>query len=244
MLGSTHALTGWCAGLALAPLLGAHGLGQAVTVAAVTAGSALLPDLDHPGSRASRFAAPVTRLLSRIVQGLSGLAYRATRGPRDEDLDGTHRHLTHTLAFAILVGAATTWWVSSSGTWAAVVVLAVAVLLAVDALGDWVAAAVVTVWLVWVGRGDPGAELAAITGWLGIAVGVGCLVHCLGDAMTISGCPILWPVPILGETWYELGPPPWWRFRTGGRVELWVVWPVCVVAAVLLLPGVWPWITR
>lgn len=32
--------------------------------------------------------------------------------------------------------------------------------------------------------------------WLGFAVGVGSFAHCLGDLITIGGCPILWPIPI------------------------------------------------
>ncbi|MEU4804906.1 metal-dependent hydrolase [Actinosynnema sp. NPDC023587] len=240
MLGRTHAATGWCAGLALAPLLGAHTLAQAVVVATVTAGSALIPDLDHPVSRASRLIAPVTGLLSTAVRWTSGAVYQLTKGPADEDVAGVHRHLTHTVVFAALLGWWTTWWVSVTGPWAAVTALAIAVLLAVDALGDWLVLVVIGVALLWVGRGDPLAELAGITEWLGIAIGVGCVVHCLGDALTLSGCPFLWPIPIAGETWYELRPPRLLRFRTGGGFELWVVWPLCVAGGVLLLPGAWP----
>ncbi|MGK5677537.1 metal-dependent hydrolase [Actinoplanes sp. URMC 104] len=53
--------------------------------------------------------------------------------------------------------------------------------------------------------------------WLGFAVGAGCLVHCLGDAMTWKGVPLLWPVPVRGRTWHAVRPRPQWRFVTGGR---------------------------
>lgn len=234
MLGTTHAASGWCAGLALAPVLGAHTLPQAVVLATITAGSALLPDLDHPGSRASRLLYVLTGALSAVVQGLSRLLYRLTRGRADEYCSGEHRHFTHTLVFSGLLGAGVNWWVSSSRTWALVAVLVLAVMLAVDAFGDWflpIAAGAVLVAAV---NTD---EMAAITSWLGIAVGLGCLVHCLGDALTESGCPILWPIPILGETWYELRPPAFLRFHTGGGVELAFLLPVFTVMGVLLLPG-------
>jgi len=237
MLGRTHAATGWCAGLALAPALGAHTLPQAVVVATVTAGSALLPGLDHPGSRASRLVAPLTRPLSAVVQGLSAAVYRLTRGRADEYGSGEHRHLTHTLAWAALLGGGVSWWTVSAGTWAVVAVLLVALMLAVDALGDWLLPVAVAALVLGLAHGG---QLAAVSGWLGIAVGAGCLVHCLGDALTESGCPVLWPLPIRGETWYEIRPPRLVRFRTGGPAELGLVWPVCVVAGVLLLPGVWP----
>ena len=237
MLGRTHALTGWCAGLLLAPHLGAHTLPQAVVVATVTAGAALIPDLDHPGSRASRLVAPVTQPLSALAQAASRVAYRLTRGRRDEWVDGEHRHLTHTALFAAAVGAGVTAATSAWGRWAVLAVLLVALMLAVDALGDWVLPAALTALVLGLANGD---DLAGIASWLGVAVGTGCLVHDLGDALTESGCPVLWPLPIAGETWYELRPPRLVRFRTGGPGELLVVWPVCVVAAVLLLPGVWP----
>lgn len=237
MLGTTHAASGWCAGLALGPALGAHTLPQAVVLATITAGAALLPDLDHPGSRASRLLYVFTGALSAVLQGLSQLLYRLTRGHADEYCDGEHRHFTHTLVFAGLLGAGVNWWVSTSRTWALVAVLVLAVMLVVDAFGDWflpIAAGAVLVAAV---NTD---EMAAITSWLGIAVGVGCLVHCLGDALTESGCPILWPLPILGETWYELRPPAFLRFRTGGGVELALLLPAFTIGGVLLLPGAWP----
>lgn len=53
--------------------------------------------------------------------------------------------------------------------------------------------------------------------WLGYAVGAGCLVHCLGDAMTKSGVPLLWPWPVQGQVWYPVRPRMEWRFTTGGR---------------------------
>ncbi len=53
--------------------------------------------------------------------------------------------------------------------------------------------------------------------WLGYAVGVGCLAHCLGDAMTRSGVPLVWPWPVQGQVWFPVRPRPEWRFTTGGR---------------------------
>jgi membrane-bound metal-dependent hydrolase YbcI (DUF457 family) len=234
MLGTTHAASGWCAGLALAPALGAHTLPQAVVLATITAGSALLPDLDHPGSRASRLLYVVTGALSAVVQTVSRSLYRLTRGRADEYCDGGHRHFTHTLVFAVLLGAGVNWWVSSARTWALVAVLVLAVMLTVDAFGDWflpIAAGAVLIAAI------HAEEMAAISSWLGVAVAAGCLVHCLGDALTETGCPFLWPLPILGETWYELRPPAFLRFRTGGPAELALLLPAFTVLGVLLLPG-------
>jgi hypothetical protein len=90
--------------------------------------------------------------------------------------------------------------------------------------------------------------------WLGLAVGVGCFTHLLGDLITASGCPILWPVPIpsrvqrydararqrvpqrVWRTWYLVGTPQWMRFRVGSPAEDVVTWCL-VVAGVAAVAG-------
>jgi membrane-bound metal-dependent hydrolase YbcI (DUF457 family) len=239
MMGRTHALTGWCAGLAIAPAIGAGTVHQAAAFAVTTAGFALLPDLDHPGAGASRLLGPITEALSWVLRRLSAGLYALTKGPRDERKKGTHRHLSHTILFAAGLGALTMWGTRAGGWYAVAGVVLFGVLLAADALGDWLLllAGAAATW--WAMTASAAGELQQLTGWLGIAVATGCTTHCLGDALTEAGCPFLFPVPIAGETWYELRPPSFLRFRTGKRVENLLVFPVFVVLAVLLVPGVW-----
>jgi hypothetical protein len=174
------------------------------------------------------------------------LLYSLTKGPRDEDSTGQHRHASHTLAAAIGLGFATSS-AGAAGGWRAVLAVALAgLLLAADALGDWVVTLVLAAgaWTI-AGTWLPGesavhnlhAGLDGIGKWIGVAVAVGMFVHCLGDSLTRAGCPWLWPLPIRGETWYEIRLPRLLRFRTGGWVENLLIVPVLVVAGVLLLPG-------
>lgn len=240
-MGRTHALTGLCAGLALAPAV-ADTVAETVVLAVVTAGFALLPDLDHPRARASRLLGPVTGMVSAGMRAGSRWLYARTKGPRDERHRGEHRHATHTVAFAALVGmlvAVGTW---GFGAWWVVGTVLLGIALAVDALGDWLLPVVGIAGIVWWGAagGDLAGAFVGIGPVAGIAAGVGCVTHCLGDACTVSGCPFLWPIPIAGETWFEIRPPRWLRFRTGGWVEHAVVFPAFSVAAVLLVPGAWP----
>lgn len=239
VMGRTHAMTGWCAGLAVAPFVGAGSVHQAIAFAATTAGFALLPDLDHPGAGASRLLGPITGGISWLLRRLSSALYALTKGPRDEDHQGKHRHLSHTVLFAAGLGALTMWGTRQGGWYAVAGVVLFGVLLAADALGDWLifVAAGAAVW--WSLTASAAGELQQLTGWLGVAVAVGCFAHCLGDALTEAGCPFLFPVPIAGETWYELRPPGFLRFRTGKKVEKLLIFPVFVVLAVVLVPGVW-----
>lgn len=248
MMGRTHAATGVLAGLLLGPAIGLHGLAEVGPFAATCAGYALLPDLDHPTSTVTRKLGPITRAASAGLRAASGALYRATKGPRDERCDGTHRHATHTLLFAAIVGAAC--WASTAawGGWAVLVWLAFGLLLAYDRLGKLVLMPIgigVASWLPQVDgpAGFGPAALAALqqsAGWLGLAVAIGAVVHCLGDAVTESGCPFLFPLPIAGETWYEIRPPRWLRFHTGKRVENWLIFPLVILACVAATPGVWP----
>lgn len=239
MMGRSHALSGWCAGLAVAPLVGLRTMAEVLPFATATAGFALVPDLDHPGASASRFLGPVTGLVSRLLRLCSRMLYALTKGPRDENCTGTHRHLSHTVLFAVALGWLAAGVSTMGGGWAVGGIIAFGLLLGADVLGDWmliVAAAAAGAAAL---EGTLDDALTASTGWVGVAVAVGCVTHCLGDALTRAGCPFLWPVPIAGETWYEIRPPRWLRFRTGGRVEQLVVFPAIALAAILLMPGVW-----
>jgi membrane-bound metal-dependent hydrolase YbcI (DUF457 family) len=238
MMGRTHALTGWCAGLAAAPLAGVATGAPQVVFAAATAGFALLPDLDHPGATASRFLGWFTGAISWVLRWSSARLYAVTKGPRDERRTGKHRHLSHTVLFAGALGGATAAGTAAGGPWAVLGVLALGLLLAATVLGDWVLLVGLAggVWMA--AHTDFVAALAEVAGWLGLAVAVGCVVHDLGDAVTEAGCPFLFPLLIAGETWYEIRPPRWLRFRTGKWFEQMVVFPAFAVLAVVLAPGV------
>jgi membrane-bound metal-dependent hydrolase YbcI (DUF457 family) len=246
-MGRSHALSGWCAGLALAPVIGLGSAAEVIPFAAATAGYALLPDLDHPGAGASRLLGPITGALSWLVRAFSSALYAVTKGPRDEKSSGKHRHASHTLVAAMLVGDLASYLGSRGGPWAVLGVVAFGLLLAVDALGDWLLLILGVAGLLIAADWLPGtaplaavqAGLGEIGSWIGVAVAAGMFVHCLGDTLTMSGCPWLWPIPIRGETWYEIRPPKGLRFRTGGRIERVLVAPALCVAAVLLLPGAW-----
>jgi membrane-bound metal-dependent hydrolase YbcI (DUF457 family) len=237
MLGRDHALSGAVAFTAAAPLLHATGIIPVAAGAVLTAGAALLPDLDHPRSSAARTLGPVTRALAWVIARLSG----------------GHRHGTHSLAgiaaFTAVVAMTAGWslrhslscpadpftgpaqrWVLDRGAWCFPVhawqqlpAALVTVLLLASALralrigghhGDLLAiggAAAIT-WL------DPVTLLWALP----VTVAIGCAVHIAGDALTDDGCPLLYPVS--RREFHLL--PKWLRFTTGRFAEHWAVSPL------------------
>ncbi|MEW2494846.1 metal-dependent hydrolase [Streptomyces nodosus] len=255
MMGPAHSLSGataWLGVGAVAALTG-HPMPWPVVLvgALICAGAALAPDLDHKAATISRAFGPISHGLCEIVDKLSYAAYKATRMPGDPRRSGGHRTLTHTWLWAVLIGAGTSVLAIVGGRWAVLAILFVHMVLAIEGL-LWRAArgssSDVLVWLLaatsaWIlagildepGKGadwlfsSPGLEYL----WLGLPIILGALMHCLGDALTVSGCPILWPIPLGRRRWYPVGTPKGMRFRAGSWVEMKVLMP-----AFMLIGGV------
>jgi membrane-bound metal-dependent hydrolase YbcI (DUF457 family) len=251
VLGVSHALSGAAVGLAVVGFVPqavgvTPDVGSVLTFAAVCAGAALLPDLDHPSSTATRHFSVASWLASRAVRPLSRVVYDLTRGRRDTGR-GSHRGLTHTIAGAVLLGLAVNLASARFGTPVLVGTLFVCLALAIkglDALVPGPPSLVIAAGLTYaVEQFVPGGT-AGTAGWLGTAVTLGMVVHSAGDAVTESGAPLLWPVRIRHRCWYPVGSPRPLRFRTGGAVESWLVAPGLTVAvfllAALVVPGVAP----
>ncbi|MDJ0342981.1 metal-dependent hydrolase [Streptomyces sp. H10-C2] len=250
MMGPAHSLSGAAAWLGVGA--GAAALDHAmpwptlVVGALICAGAALAPDLDHKAATISRAFGPISRALCEIIDKLSHATYTATRMKGDPRRNGGHRTLTHTWLWAALLGSGCSAAALFGGRWAVLGILFVHMVLAVEGLlwRQARASSDVLVWLLgatgaWVladvldnpGNGkdwlftEPGQHYL----WIGIPIVLGSLVHCIGDALTVSGCPILWPIPIGRKRWYPMGPPKFMRFRAGSWVEIKVLTPAFFV---------------
>ena len=194
MMGKSHATSGatvWLLGAAGVHALGFHPsiVGTAAGTL-VCAGSALLPDLDHPASRASRSLGFVTTVLSLATASVSRRLYARTATAADRPNGSGHRAMTHTGVATLLAG------------------------LVFVGLTQLVAMWVPPVSAAW---------------WVGAPVTVGCLTGVLGDSLTRTGVPLLWPLVIRGRRWYPVGPK---LFSTNGPSERFVVFPLLVAGAI------------
>ncbi|HEX5568931.1 MAG TPA: metal-dependent hydrolase [Streptomyces sp.] len=258
MMGPAHSLSGAAAWLATGAVV--HSLGRPmpwpvlVTGALICAGAALAPDLDHKAATISRSFGPISRRLCEVLDKLSAAVYKATRKPGDPRRTGGHRTLTHTWPWAVLMGVGFSAVAVLGGRWAVLGVLFVHMVLAVEGL-LWRMARVssdVLVWLLgatsaWIlvgvldepGNGanwlftGPGQEYM----WLGLPIVLGAMVHNIGDALTVSGCPVLWPIPVGGKRWYPVGPPKPLRFKAGSWVEVNVLMPGFTIVGAI--SGLW-----
>lgn len=240
VMGRQHCTCGLIAGMALAGAVPAPGPVRLLAVA-VTGGAALLPDLDHPQATAARSLGVVTRVLAHGVDRLSLAVYYATRGERDPaDRHSGHRLLTHTAAGCLGAGVC----VALAGLLLPVTLIAVAGLLGgLLALGLRFAGpplAVSSAGLAWL-------ALSQHPGWwwaIPVCIIVGTIVHILGDMVTNSGAPLLWPYGPPGRAWVLRKTPV--TFPAGGAEETYVVAPLLWVACLLtagwatgLLPLLW-----
>lgn len=121
MMGRSHALSGaavWLLGTAGVHALGAHpSLFGTALGTAVCAAAALVPDLDHPSSRATKAAGLLTLGLSVVLRWLSRTVYAATRFPADRNNGTGHRALTHTGVFALAAGVLTSVALLVASVW-------------------------------------------------------------------------------------------------------------------------------
>jgi len=203
MRGTVHAAIGASAPAGLV-LTGNASIPQAVVMSAVSAGFALLPDIDSPNALASK---ALGQPVHKAARWLSLAVLESTALPRDasyvgwmrtKNRDPAHRTLTHTAVAALLtglvvylvalMGGAPTgmaaafgvfllWPVNRSVAWAAVLGAAVAAVGAVLLLSPWL---------------------------LALAAGGGYLSHLLADACTTAGVPLAWPVPIKDKRWWNI----------------------------------------
>lgn len=233
-MGHSHALSGaviWLAAapaLAGIPALGGPAAGAAplmwnaltpaelVAGAVICAGAAMLPDLDHPSATLAQTFGPVTWVLSKAVNWLGG----------------GHRGATHSLLFSLGAGYGAHLLAQHSplGQDIAVVLL---IGLALRALGFGIPGRTLTSALVNIGLTAALFVIFHSLGvgyaWLGLAVGIGCLAHVVGDCLTEKGCPVLWPLQHRWLLPYKIG------FKTGRKFETKILAPILSAAVFALL---------
>lgn len=215
MMGHSHALSGAVIGLAVGSLVLHEQPAPLALFAGLVTAYALAPDLDACHATEARSLGFVTEALAWIVEKISG----------------GHRHGTHSLAgVAAFAGAA---WLAClfrhdwPGRIALFLILAAGFAAAMDALrigghaGNLLALAGAAA-MCWTGYGLALVPLAAI---------LGTSTHLAGDMLTLTGCPLAWPLTMKE---FHLTPRPL-RFTTGKLAEHVIVTPLLLAALGLVL---------
>jgi membrane-bound metal-dependent hydrolase YbcI (DUF457 family) len=214
-LGHTHALSGAVAGTAVGLYVTHLSLPHLALFAGLTAGAAVLPDIDHPNSSLAHCFGFLTKSFAWLIGKISG----------------GHRHLTHAI-----LGVAGFWglaWLAVKfrpdlgGQIGLTIFLSLIIAgglyaLAVTGHGADVLAIAAAITLVVTGTGLRLVALATV---------LGCATHVAGDMLTDEGCPLFFP---FSDGHQRLLPRPL-AFTTGTRPELWVLDPALLAGFGLLV---------
>lgn len=182
---------------------------QAVIGAVVVSSAALLPDIDHPQATVSRTFGPISRGVSK---GIAALA-------------GGHRRGTHCLLGIGLLAAIAQGCVMNRHALLGMAVLSMILILTLAAgvrmlkIPGWIDD-LAPIPVVLAGVFVSNIDLTTVP----VALAIGCLAHSIGDSLTNSGWMPFWP---LSDARLKFG-----LFKTGGKFETLVVFPVLVLAAV------------
>lgn len=248
VMGPTHAMSGAAVGLAVAQALPAQWGGvtsptDAFIYAGITAGAALLPDLDSPQATVSRSFGPLSLGLSHVIENTAQGIVNLTRGPKDQHCGNGHRTATHTVWFALLMGMGATALIAAFGHNAIIGLLFVFLGLGLRGVfpewskkNDWLIVTAVSAGLAWVAWKMMESSSAGIV--MASAVTVGILTHLAGDFITKRGIPAFAPlVPVGQRRWWDFAPPSFLRISASGAADqlLLAVFTVATVIQAFLL---------
>ena len=177
---------------------------QGATMAAISAGFALMPDLDHPNACATK---ALGKPVHKVVHSLCRMTVKSTALGRDRNYirykqirgqDPYHRTLTHTLLASVAMGV-----IAYVLTYVSLVACA-----AVAAFGVFMLWPLYrkTISLVVVAAAATAfGSVVYLNPWLmGLAVMVGYASHVVADGCTAAGVPALWPLKIQGKRWWNI----------------------------------------
>lgn len=210
-----------------------------ITGALVTAGAALIPDADHHNATIAHSLPPLSNVMCAGVGKVAG----------------GHRHGTHSIigivAFVAVAWLAGLWTITTEhfGTVniGAGILSVLLVAFAAKALKIIPDAMRKAPWGVGLAIGALIALFAPEEqGWFPIAMGVGVIVHILGDMMTTGGCNLAWPItvkppkvlaaiPVINWMWKPNG---YFAIPVLGNAGSWREWLLLVPIGLYALFGV------
>lgn len=214
----------------------------------VVVGASLLPDFDAVKSTAISVLGIVGQGLSSSMRGSARVIYSVTRSKYDKPNADPHRGFWHTIVAALSVGGLlylllqatsmiefTAFGLDLSlGTCIVglVILISTQLMFAVffkkfmrklsdgilGQLAVWILGLLIAITLV--------MNLPESSGytWIAVAVSAGWITHILGDTLTVSGTPLLFPIPTKGHRWWSHR---WYpRIKANGPVEHYIFIPL------------------
>ena len=268
LMGPTHALSAvafallftWLASdLMFEKILGSSNIAVFISAMVIIVGASLMPDLDATNSTSINVLGIVGTVLSKAMRGFSAIIQNIIKGPYDKSSD-PHRGFWHTVVSAFLVGALFSALTSINielfaikdtpitiATFIVMFLLYISIQLSlvslfkplydkkknkIGKLGTAVGAIVISFILVYLLPSNINYY------WVGGAVTFGWIAHLLGDMMTVSGVPILFPLKFKGKRWWDFRLP--LGIKAGGFIEKAILIPIFSIIILISLYNIVP----
>lgn len=222
----------------------------------VVAGAALLPDFDNVKSTAISALGPIGKLISKITRSFAVAIYTLTKTSKDDDEVNAHRGFWHTIPASIFIGVIVFLTTSipikiiipfinknsTIGFLFAVLWLMLCYQLAIASLFSYSVKKLkkdLFGWTFIIGSSIIFALIILIFSpsdiaysWIAILISLGYIFHILGDTLTVSGTPALWPLKHKGKRWwtYRLG-----RIHAGSEFEYKIVVPIFIMLIIFAI---------
>ncbi len=238
MMATGHSLSAVAIGLGVAslPFVG-YDITYSILISILLAGAALLPDWDHPGAIAATTFGFASRGIAKLIDLLSLTVYLSTKKRHEFEKTSGHRTFTHTAVFAIICGLLF-YSLSFISIWVNYTLTFILVCLALRGLAPRFSNRNGKPFLWILGAGliaamhfqliSPLPDLV-----LAVILTIGMIIHVLGDCITNTGAPLLWPIVIDNKRWYRIKFP--LNFETNSDFEKYTMWNIFRITIVLIL---------
>lgn len=236
-------------------LLGSKDIMLFISAIIIIIGSSLMPDLDATNSTSITTLGPIGKVLSKAMRGFSVLIQNMIKGPYDKGSD-PHRGFWHTILAAFLAGILITGLANINvnlftifdiditlSKLIVIIYIYISLQLGVASLfkpfykknvdkplgklGLNIASLLIAAYLMY------SLPSNAKYNWIGGAVTFGWITHLIGDMLTVSGVPILFPLKYKGKRWWNFRLP--LGIKAGGVFEKSILIPLLSVIIAISL---------
>lgn len=242
-------------------LLGSNNYIVFIAAVIIIVGSSLMPDLDASQSTSINTLGPIGSGLSKMMRSTSSIIQSSIRSKNDSAHPDPHRGFWHTILSGIMIGL-----ITMSLTSVDVIVFSFKDTEVTIAMVIVIFIIYISIQLLMASlfkkfykktKGSIKGKLAMKSSslivsiallillpselnynWVGVAVAFGWIVHILGDAMTVSGVPLLFPFKYKGKRWWSFRLP--LGIKAGGWIEMSILVPLFTIIAIISAIGVIP----
>lgn len=245
----------------LGTVLGSDSAIVFIAAVIIIVGAALMPDLDAVQSTSINTLGMVGSILSKSMRAFSSVIQNTIKSSGDSSGADPHRGFWHTILSAFIAGALTLALTSidlvffTVGEVEVSIALFVVIFIIFISIQLFIASLLKSVHKK--SKGSLSGKLAVRIGslfiaillvsmlpkdlsynWVGAAVTFGWIAHLLGDMMTVSGVPVLFPLKYKGKRWWNFRFP--LGIRAGGWIEMSILIPlfiiIIIVSAINIIP--------